>query len=242
MKLIAPCRFKSVGYFVLGSSNLTVSLAGILAYVRPRSSDLGMLAAVVEPRTATWFNVKVGETVIDVGAHIGRYTLVAARLASKVIAVEPEPSNFSMLCANIRLNGFLNVIALPVALSRDGGKRRFYLSDRGDTATSSLEREWRSKRSVGRKPNVIEVQAETLDNLIASFDLQVVDWLKIDVEGHEVEVLQGGSTTLRRTKRLIMEVSPGNEAICKSLLEDAGFTLAGLEHNGDGSNWLLTKA
>ncbi len=242
MKLLVPSRFKSVGYLIPGRSELTVSVAGILASIRPHTVDLGMLATSLEPQTRTWFQVKPGDIVADVGAHIGSYTLMAAKYALKVIAVEPEPSNFSMLRSNIRLNGFSNVVALRLSLSRNRGRMRFYLANEGDTATSSLEQDWKTRPGIAKSRKVLEVESETLDGLSDSLDLQLIDWLKIDVEGHEVAVLQGASKTLRRTRRIIMEVSDGNEKICESLLRDAGFIVVATERMSlEQSNWLVVN-
>ncbi len=102
-----------------------------------------MFALVLEPQTAAWFKVQPGSTFVDIGAHIGRYTLMAARYASKVIAIEPEPSNFSLLRENVALNGFSNVVTLQPALSMDQRRSQFYVARIGDTATSSLNPEWR---------------------------------------------------------------------------------------------------
>jgi FkbM family methyltransferase len=238
-KLLLPTRFRGVGYWIPGSANLRVYVSGVLANVRPRTADFSIFALVVEPRTATWFTVNRGDIVFDIGAHIGRYTLMAAKHASKVIAVEPEPSNYSLLKANIDLNGFSNVLVLPLALSSSRATQRFYLATQGDTARSSLEQEWSTKRGRQQNQKAIEVESETLDNLVADLNLTVIDLLKIDVEGHEVSVLEGASEALNKTRKIILEVSRGNEGICRILLREAGFDLVALEESDETSNWLL---
>jgi FkbM family methyltransferase len=239
VKLLAPSRFRGVGYFIPGKGNLRVHVSGVLANVRPHTADLSIFALAVEPQTATWFKVDAGDVVVDVGAHIGRYTLMAARYASKVVTIEPEPSNFSLLKDNIQLNGFSNIVAFPIALSKSRGTRSFYLATGGDTATSSLEQGWSKKRGLSPDEKIIEVEIETLDNLIAHMDLRVIDLLKVDVESHEASVLQGATNTLSKTRKLILEVSVGNERTCESLLRDAGFSLVALEELGESSNWFL---
>lgn len=238
-KLLLPNRFRGVGYWIPGGANLKVHVNGVLANVRPRSADLSIFALVVEPRTAAWFAASEGDVVVDIGAHIGRYTLMAARHASKVIAVEPEPSNYSILRANIELNGFSNVLTLPLALSNNRGIQKFYLATQGDTARSSLEKGWSTKGRFSPNQKAIEVESETLDALIARLDLTVIDLLKIDVEGHEVAVLKAASKALERTRKLILEVSRGNERICEFMLREAKFDLVGLEESSETSNWLL---
>jgi FkbM family methyltransferase len=238
-KLLLPSRFRGVGYFIPGGANLRVHVNGVLAEVRPRTADLSIFALVLEPRTATWFKVGAGDIVVDVGAHIGRYTLMAARSATKVIALEPEPSNCSLLKANIELNGFSNVLVLPIALSNNRATQKFYLAAQGDTARSSLEQAWSTKRGFLRNQKTIEVESETLDGLMADLGLTTIDLLKIDVEGHELAVLKGASKALHRTRKLILEVSRGNERDCESLFREAEFSLVALEESGETSNWFL---
>ena len=241
VKFLAPSHFRSVGYFILGRSNVTVSIGGILANIRPRTSDLDIFALALEPHTASLFKVERGNVFVDIGAHIGRYTLMAARYASKVIAIEPDPSNFLLLRENIALNSFSNIITLQLALSRDQGRYRLYVAGGSDTARSSLEPEWRLD-TAGRRKGV-EVTGESLDNLIDSLGLQIIDWLKIDVEGHEVSVLEGGRYALAKTKRLILEVARGNEKACKDIVKKAGLEIVSVEKEMGTrvSNWLLVR-
>ncbi|TMI06134.1 FkbM family methyltransferase [Candidatus Bathyarchaeota archaeon] len=240
-------RFKSTGHLMPGTAQLRVTTAGVLADVVPGNNSLALLAGVQEPKTTTWFKVKQGEVVVDVGAHIGRYTLIAAKQALKVVSIEPDPSNFAMLESNIKLNEFCNVIPLQLAASSSHGKRRFYLANGGDTGTSSLERSWFWTLDAGVKRKEIEVECETLDSVVDSLGLEQIDWLKIDVEGHETAVLEGAGALLARTRKLILEVAEGNETCCRELVRRAGFELVAIDQGKkeDGlrasSNWLLHR-
>ncbi len=222
MVAVARQRFKSTGHLTPGSSKLRVATAGVLADIAPGNNSLALLAGVHEPKTTTWFDPKPGEVVVDIGAHIGRYTLIAAKHRSRVISIEPDPSNFAMLKSNIRLNRFWNVVPLQMAVSDSSGKRPFFLAGGGDTGTSSLEPDWFWTLDEGVRRKV-EVECETLDRLVARLDLERIDWLKIDVEGHEIPVLEGAKQALGRTKRLILEVTEGNEPVCRDLVRQAGF-------------------
>ena len=240
-------RFKSTGHLTPGSSRLRVATAGVLADVTPGNNSLALLAGVHEPKTTTWFNVKPGEVVVDVGAHIGRYTLIAAKHASRVVSVEPDPSNFAMLISNVKLNHFGNVTPLQLAVSNNPGRRLFFLAGRGDTGTSSLESGWSWTLDAGVKRREVEVECETLDRLVVSLGLERIDWLKIDVEGHEIAVLEGAKTALARTGRLILEVAEGNEIACGELVSQAGFELVSIDRGKKeyellaSSNWLLYR-
>src|SRR5438132_1369419 len=117
LQIFVPSRFGSVGRCVPGRSNLGVSVDRVHFDVRPRTNDLDLISGKYEPLTAEWFQVGIGDVVVDAGAHIGLYTLRAATKAATVVAVEPDPSNRSLLERNIRLNGFSNIIVVPKALS-----------------------------------------------------------------------------------------------------------------------------
>lgn len=245
--VLARSRFRSSGHLTIGRSRLRVTTLGVLAEVEPGNNSLALLAGVHEPKTTSWFNVKPEEIVVDVGAHIGRYTLLAARHASRVVSLEPDPSNFAMLKSNIKLNHFANVTPLQLALTDMPGKRRFFLAGGGDTGTSSLESNWCWSLDAGVKRREVEVECETLDRLVDSLNLERIDWLKIDVESHEVAVLEGAKKALARTNKLILEVAEGNESICKDLVRQAGFEMVSIDQGEkeegvrSSSNWLCTR-
>src|SRR5713101_962584 len=128
LQIFVPSRFGSVGRWVQGTSNLQVSVDGVHFEVRPRTNDLDLISGKYEPLTAEWFHVGIGDVVVDAGAHIGLYTLRAAAKAATVVAIEPDPSNRSLLERNIRLNGFSNIIVVPKALSSGTGTRTLSLA------------------------------------------------------------------------------------------------------------------
>ena len=241
-KILAPARFGAVGLLIPGRGKLTIAVGGVFAHVRPGTNDLDLLAPSYEPQTAAWIRVKTGDFVIDVGAHIGRYTLFAAKRAARVVAIEPDPSNFSLLQANIQLNNLKNVTALNWALSSSRGRRRLYLADRENTGTSSLEAKWVSAPLNRGPKNSVEVECVTLDHLVESLGLETIDWLKIDVEGHEVAVLEGAPHALRCARHLILEVAEGNEDACRNLVRQAGLQLVAIEWGAPTSNWFLVRS
>ncbi len=240
-KLIVPWRFVSAGHMIPGKDLLTVSVGGIMAYVRPQTEDLVTLSGSGEPQTIKWFRVAPGDTVVDVGAHVGRYSLIAARSASRVIAMEPIHSSFSMLRENVKLNCFSHVTALNIAISDQHGSRNMYTNNKANAATSSLEKEWSRGIGRGEPRGALPVECDTLDNVLGRLRLTSLDWLKVDVEGHEVHVLRGAKLTLRTTRRLIIEVARGNERSCMNLLRIAGLRLVAVERMGHTSNWLLVR-
>jgi FkbM family methyltransferase len=225
------------GAFVPGKSFMRVKVDGVLATVRPRTGDLVLVAGYHEPLTASWFKVEPDEVVVDVGAHIGCYSLKAAHIGAKVIAIEPDSSNFELLKYNVRLNGFRNVEVLNVAASDKRGRVVLYPQTGDNTGTSSLEPDW----TPSAKRETYEVEGSTLDEIVESRHIGSVDWLKVDVEGHEVPTLLGARKTLAMTANLIIEVSQGRVEECVELIRNSGLEIKAVESGAKVSNWLCSR-
>jgi FkbM family methyltransferase len=157
-----------------------------------------------------YFHPKEGDVVIDVGAHIGRYTIIASKRVGpngKVIAIEADPSNFEMLNRNIQLNRLANVTTLNYAAFSRETRIKLYLPA-GDVFTkyNTVMSDW-----VWVKPEdkFVEVNANTLDNLLLQqqqqqIAIRQVNWIKIDVEGAEFEVLKGAHNLLLNSKDIVL--------------------------------------
>jgi FkbM family methyltransferase len=152
------------------------------------------------------FRPKEGDTVVDVGAHMGRYTITSSKSVGQhgtVIAVEAHPYNFRILYHNLRLNKLQNVSALNCAVYSKKAKLKLYLPDEdlGYTMHHSLMTNYLvSKYSKEIEQRYIEVEADTLDNLLKVRGINEVNWIKIDVEGAEYEVLKGAKEILSASK------------------------------------------
>src|SRR4030095_6099777 len=140
-----------------------------------------------------------GDTFIDIGAHIGRYTLISSRRVGtigKVIAIEADPENFKILCRNIELNNASNVTSLNATVYSDKRRIMFYKSDKlGNSIYNTLLSE-----RLGYE-TFLEVETDTLDKLIESIHIKPenINWIKIDVEGAELEVLKGATNILTKS-------------------------------------------
>jgi FkbM family methyltransferase len=136
---------------------------------------------VISPRfenfVDSWFEVNDGDVVVDVGAHIGKYSLRFAKKAEKVIAIEPNRETYGISVRNIEANDFRNISALNVAAWNE--RTELVLFSGSDSGQHSLKRE--SHRSE-------IVQADTLDSIVLQSKLVKVDWIKVDVEQAEAEV------------------------------------------------------
>jgi FkbM family methyltransferase len=131
----------------------------------------------------------VGDTAIDVGAHIGSYTLRMAKRFRHVIAFEPNPFNRHILGLNLQLNRTGNVRVEEVALSDRDQISPFFLHRAAD-GTGSLDR-----FHYGFKyDKMVQVNVKRLDD----FEFESVDVLKIDAEGSELPILRGATRTIER--------------------------------------------
>src|ERR687893_730507 len=148
------------------------------------------------------FRPKEGDTVVDIGAHMGRYTITSSKSvgeSGRVIAVEAHPYNFRLLQDNLRLNKLTNVCALNLAVYSKKARLKLYLPDEdlGYTGHHSLMTNYlATKYSEEIERRFIEVEADTLDNLLKARGINQVNWIKIDVEGAEYEVLKGAREVL----------------------------------------------
>lgn len=151
--------------------------------------------------------IQKGMVVLDVGANIGYFTLIAAKLVGeegKVFAFEPEPYNFDLLVRNIKLNGYNNVIPTQKAISDKNGRATLFL-DKTRWTQHSLTR----GNIVNSGGNSVEVEVQTLDDFLKDFGYRV-DFAKIDVQGAESAVIQGMRQIIENNKnlKLVVQFSP----------------------------------
>jgi FkbM family methyltransferase len=177
---------------------LSVNCQGHKLFLDP--GDMGMARAFLlsggqweeaETRLFSSF-VKKGMTVVDVGANVGYYTLLAARLVGengKVFAFEPSPDNFALLKRNVEENGYKNVVLVPKAVSDKTATARL-LIDRASSGGHSLS-------AFRDSVDFVEVETVSLDEYFAGRS-ERIDVLKIDAEGAEMAILNGMHWLLER--------------------------------------------
>lgn len=142
--------------------------------------------------------LRPGMVFVDVGAHVGQYTLVASKLVGSTGAVhsfEPDPETYDWLQSNIRRNRLTNVLANRVALTAEPGTMRLYLSNISDIGSNSLQP---PPNSSGRSCEVI---CTPLDQYLNNYRVSRVDLIKMDVEGAESSALAGAKSHLSRDDR-----------------------------------------
>jgi len=171
--------------------------------------------------------IKKGDVVLDIGANIGYYTLIFAKLVGeegKVFAFEPDPTNFSLLKKNVELNGYKNVVLVQKAVSNKTGKIRLYLS-KDNRADHRIYNSGDGRQS-------IESEATRLDDYFKNYDGKIA-FIKMDIQGAEGGALQGMFNLLKKNNvKIAMEFCPiglkrfGMEPEeCLKLLTESGFTL-----------------
>lgn len=130
----------------------------------------------------------------DVGANCGDLSLKYARAFPKaeILAFEPLPSIFRTL--ESRTKNITRIECIPLALSHSIGTARFV--DYGEQSTSSHLVRDRDFENVSSEESVIRVQTDTIDSFCESRRIDRIDLLKIDVEGHDLNVLRGGAKLL----------------------------------------------
>jgi len=148
--------------------------------------------------------VKRGDVVVDIGAHIGHYTLIAADLVGedgKVFAFEPAPDNYAFLVKNVEVNGYNNVTTVQKAVSNKGGTTKLLLNPH-DTGQHAIYNGYDDRNS-------LVIETVTLDDFFKDKENRI-DIIKMDVEGAEMLVLQGMSEILKRNNdlKIFTEFSP----------------------------------
>lgn len=145
--------------------------------------------------------VKRGMTAFDVGANFGYYSLLMSELvgdAGRVVAVEPNPAAAALLGESLALNGFSEIATVQgVALGRNEGVKGQLFVPVGEPKNASV-----AVAGGGRPGQSVEVEIRSFDALAQG--LAAVDFVKIDAEGAEADILDGMSDTIARCRPMIV--------------------------------------
>lgn len=168
--------------------------------------------------------IKKGDVVFDVGANAGYFTLLFSRLTSpdKVFAFEPLPENIDLLSLHLRINEAGPVTIFPYAVADKSGEIVF--SDSGNPSANT----YKTESSVFDPGSSIKVKAVSLDDMVFENSLPMPDFMKIDVEGAELDVLKGAARILEKKQTSFLLAThdchvPGIEKQCLEYLESIGY-------------------
>lgn len=194
-----------------------VNIGGAIVCTNPDDPvvSLALAMKLYEVEETSYFrqNFAKGMTFVDVGANIGLFTALAIRQgASKILAIEPHSESFGFLKTTIDKNNPLMLVsAEKVALGSQEGEGRLYLNpfNKGDNRMNYSKELIEGER----------VEIKTLDSVCAQYGINSIDFLKIDVQGSELGILQGAVGVLGNSRRCIImtEVWPSG-------MEKAGYS------------------
>jgi FkbM family methyltransferase len=170
-----------------------------------------------EPHITAAFRGRLaaGDVCVDVGAHIGYYTLLASSAvgrSGRVYALEPSSRVYRTLSSNLGLNSAANVTAFNLAAAETAGSGVLYEAPGPSPLTSSLSSRMLDAPHGARAEDFVatEVQVVAVDDIVPAEEFRRVRVVKIDVEGYEIEVLRGMESLLRAVDRIaiFVETSP----------------------------------
>ncbi len=179
-----------------------------------------------------------GATVIDVGANIGYYTCLFSKIvgaSGSVHSFEPVPWSFEQLSRNVALNKMWNVVLNNLALLSKAGEVTIHMYPGPDPGQDSI--------GGFPGPNIkqLRVSAVSLDDYVAAHNLKRPDFIKLDVEGAEPAVIEGGKQTLQNENApdMVVEANPlrlrslgFTPKYLYSLLDSLGYSLFVVERSG----------
>jgi len=169
--------------------------AAAAAQMRSQERVCSVLRACCAERSAT------PAVALDIGANIGLATLAMATTlpsSARLLAIEPSPRNLSHLRRNLAENGLSRVEVVAAAVGAEPGSLSFHESHFG--AGSHLVSEHHLARA---SMPAVSVRVETLDSIVAARGLERLDFIKVDVEGFEPDVLAGGAGAIERFRPVI---------------------------------------
>lgn len=204
--------YETIYHRVAPKETILVTVQNNQMYVNPQDEPLGRSLAsqgVYEAYETKLFRsiVKEGMTVVDIGANVGYYTLIAAELvgeSGKVFAFEPESGNYELLKRNVALNGYLNVETVDRAVSNRTGTVKLYI-DKRNYGNRSL-----AKKNIVVEGGAVDAHTVSLDEFCEThLEGRQIDVLKIDAQGAEGLILEGAQNTLKnQVPKLFMEFEP----------------------------------
>jgi FkbM family methyltransferase len=210
--------------------------ADVLVGVTSRTEILSRLRPVgKEPWTVQWLesSLRSGDVLWDVGANIGAYSLIAAKLgrSADVVAVEPGYASYAALCDNIVLNGLDDeIVPLPVLLGEETGLATLAYRD----VTAGAAEHSLAGLGAHRQPTL----TFRLDDLVEHHGLPAPTLMKIDVDGAEDRVLAGAPATLARPelRSVLVEIERKAGDAVVAVLAAAGLQIAERVDERDGEH------
>lgn len=148
---------------------------------------------------------------LDIGANIGNHSLVIAGVTKRLLSFEPIPFLYEVLASNLKLNGLKHATAINVGLSDTSTNAEIFVDHSGNLGSSSIS----ERHGAGE---LFPISLKHGDDLLREMGLEEsIDFIKIDVEGHEAEVIEGLTSIINSNKPFILMEWKSDKTI-------AGFT------------------
>jgi FkbM family methyltransferase len=194
-------------------------------------SHVGYVLGTTEPEVQAALDMllRPGMTVYDIGANVGFHAISAARRIgpeAKVVCFEALPANAKQIEYNASSNRFTNIQVIAAALGSSEGEAAFW---------TSKQPTWGKLASVGKKPDKfakeVKVRLRRLDSVVDEMKLPPPALIKMDVEGSEIEVLEGARQTLERWHPTLLIEAHGTNAAIENFLVAIGYRVGVLGKN-----------
>lgn len=200
---------------------------GVKFLVRTGSKDKSMILEIWADKcyTPPGFEIQEHDLIVDIGSNIGAFSIFASGYAKKgtVYSIEPVTENFELLERNSKLNKITNIVLIRKAITESSGERQIFVQLGDTTMHSFYNPKGESKKTT--------VNTLSLNNFMELYKIEKIDFLKMDCEGSEYEILFGTpEKTLRKIKKISMESHPLDEKrnldSMEKYLEQKGFKVS----------------
>jgi FkbM family methyltransferase len=190
---------------------------GLRCILRPKKGELSILNEVLYHKIYTE-QFPINGVVVDIGAHVGLFTIYAASRSEKVLCYEPDPHNSEVLKRNVELNSLKNVKIFQQAVGDRTGTRKLSVC-----ATKSYGHTL-CQSDASDLAGTIDVESTTLQDILISNGLKRIDFLKVHCEGAEREIFSHApKEVLEKVSSVVIKCSSSNREELVELLLKHGF-------------------
>mgnify|MGYP001246578164 FL=1 len=208
--------------------------------IRVNSTDLMALTNVwmINEYKIEKFKINKNDIIIDVGAHIGLFSLLASKscFAGKIFSYEPINENFEMLMQNIKSNKLKNIVPFNLAVSKNTSNVKLFL-DKDESAHSIFQ----------KNTSYVTVESISLQKIFDDNDINFCKILKLDCEGAEYEIIDSlPDKYFEKIQNMIIEyhLADSKPELGKDLIskiKNAGFQITTRPHHNDMGLLIATK-
>lgn len=227
VKMMIPITYPFIYLGEWNKDKVIKNVDGCKVKLRVWTSDKYVLWEIFNKKVYTSdndFKIKPSDIVVDIGGHMGAFSVLTAKKAKQVYVYEALKDNYDLLNENIKLNNLNNVKSFNLAVSDRVGQESFFLGGRNFTVNSLYRTGYSCKQ--------IEVSTTNLEKVFSDNNLKRISFLKIDVEGAEYKILMNTPPEiLKNIDRIVLEFHESVEnghsyKELVSLLEKSGFEVS----------------